>query len=68
MYSRILIFLNNHYLFYKYQVGFRERDGTDIALIVLIDKIMSALNEGDYVLGVFLDLSMAFDTVDHNII
>ena len=67
MYSRILNFFNKHNWFYKYQFGFRERHGTDIALIVLIDKIMSALNEGDYVLGVFLDLSKAFDTVDHDI-
>ena len=68
MYSRILSFFNKHNLFYKYQFGFRERHGTDIALIVLIYKIMSALNEGDYVLGVFLDLSKAFDTVVHNIL
>ena len=61
MYFRILGFFNKHNLFYKYQFGFRERHGTDIALIVLIDKIMSALNEGDYVLGVFLGLSKAFD-------
>ena len=65
---KILSFFNKHNLFYKYQFGFRERHGTDIALIVLIDKIMSALNEGDYVLGVVLDLSKAFDTVDHNIL
>ena len=43
-----------------YQFGFRERHGTDIALIALIDKIMSVLNECDNVLGVFLDLSKAF--------
>ena len=61
MYFRILGFFNKHSLFYKYQFGFRERHGTDIAIIVLIDKIMSALNEGDYVLGVFLGLSKAFD-------
>ena len=47
MYFRILSFFNQHNLFYKYQFGFRERHGTDIALIDLIDKIMSALNEGD---------------------
>ena len=47
MYSRIFSFFNKHNLFYKFQFGFRKRHGTDIALIVLIDKIMSALNEGD---------------------
>ena len=61
MYFRILSFFDKHNLFYIYQFGFSARHGTDIALIDLIDKIMSALNEGDYVLGVFLDLSKAFD-------
>ena len=55
-----------HNLFYKYQFGFRERHGTDIGLIVWSGKMMSSLNEGDYVSGVFLDLSKAFDTVDRN--
>ena len=34
MYNRILSFFNKHNLFYKYQFGFRERHGTDIALII----------------------------------
>ena len=68
MYSRILSFFNKYNLFYKYQFGVRKQHGTGIALIVLVDKILSALNEGDFLLGVFLDLSEAFDTVDHDIL
>ena len=68
MFSRILSFFKRYELFYKCQFGFWEQHGTDIALIVLADKILSALNEGDFVLGVFLDLSKAFDTVDQGIL
>ena len=38
---------------------------THMSLITLIDKIAEALDDGDFVIGVFLE---AFDTVDHNIL
>ena len=68
MYSRILYFINKLKLLFGCQFGFREKPGTDIALIVLLDKIMSSINDGEIVLGVFLDLSKAFDTVNHDIL
>ena len=37
-------------------------------MIVVLDKIINALDKGDFVLGVFLDFSKAFDTVNHNIL
>ena len=39
-----------------------------MALIVLIDKISEALEKGDCVVGIFLDFSKAFHTVDHTIL
>ena len=68
MYNRFFLFLNSFDLLYKYQFGFREKHGTNMALIVLVDEILKALDEGKIVLGVFLDLSEAFNIVDHSIL
>ena len=68
MYDRINNFITKNNILYKYQFGFREGHGTNMALIVLRDKILNFIDSGDIVFGVFLDFSKAFDTVDHKIL
>ena len=48
---RIIEFINKHDILYKYQFGFRGGMGTNTAMIILIDKIVSALDNGDSVIG-----------------
>ena len=68
MYNKITSFINDNNLFYRYQFGFKENHSTNMALIMLVDQILSALDKGEVVIGVFLDLKKAFDTVDHEIL
>ena len=68
MYNRLIDYINENQILYKYQFGFQKGKSTFMALIVLLDKISAALENGDFVIGVFLDFSKAFDTVDHNIL
>ena len=68
MYERVYSLVNQNQLLYKFQFGFRKKYGTNTALIMLIDKIMNSLNNGDIVLGLFLDFSKAFDCVNHDIL
>ena len=39
-----------------------------MALITLVDRVSEALEMGETVMGLFLDFSKAFDTVDHEIL
>ena len=68
MYNPLLAHINANILLYKFQFGFRNKHSPNLAMIYLIDKISNALQNGDLVLGLFLDFSKAFDTVDHDIL
>ena len=68
MYTRLLEFINKHKILYDYQFGFRKLHSTTMALMILVDKITTALDEGNSAIGIFLDFRKAFDTVDHNIL
>ena len=64
----VIEFLEDNSVFYNYQFGFRKSHSTSHAIITLVERVSKALDMGKYVVGVFLDLKKAFDTVDHTIL
>ena len=71
MFKRIINFINQQNILYNKQFGFRERHSTLHAILSMssiTDKIQKAIENGQYSCGIFLDLSKAFDTVNHHIL
>ena len=64
----IVEFLDDNNILYEYQFGFRKHHSTSHALIALVERVTKSLDTGKYIVGVFLDLKKAFDTVDHSIL
>ena len=55
-------------IIYQYQFGFREGHSTVQALTEITDRIKNAIDNKMLTCGIMIDLTKAFDTVNHNIL
>lgn len=66
--QRFTDFEEKHSLLICSQFGFRKGLSTEFALLKQKETISAALEEGDLVLGLFIDYSKAFDHINHQIL
>ena len=62
------VLITKHNILFNTQFDFCKNQNTTMALIGLTDKILSVINNRDYVIGAFLDPSKAFDKVQNTIL
>lgn len=65
---RLINYLEKNNLLTEHQHGFRGQRSTESAILEFVNNVYKCLDEKSYVVGVFLDLSKAFDTLDHKIL
>ena len=68
VYKRTLKFLIDYNILSNSQFGFRKQHSTTHALLTFVDKVAHAIDNFEHTIGVFLDFSKAFDTINHEIL
>ena len=61
-------FFESNEIFSYSQFGFRKFLSCEIALNSILDRWRIALDDRKYIIAIFLDLSKAFDTIDHELL
>ena len=68
IYNKVFEFLVRYEILFESQYGFRSGHNTTHATLDFIKNIETSIESGNYAIGVFCDLSKAFDTLNHEIL
>lgn len=66
--TRMLQFMNQYEFLSEKQFGYMENLNTEDALLQFLTPIYEDLNDNKKVAGLFVDITKAFDTVDHSLL
>ena len=66
-YQTLDYFINNSLLCFD-QFGFRPGRSTELAALKLVDHLISQLDKNNTPINIYIDLSKAFDTLDHQVL
>jgi hypothetical protein len=68
MYNRLISFIGKNNILNEAQNGFRENKLTDTASQTFIESIQEALDKGLHAIGLFFDLSKAYDVINRDLL
>ena len=68
VFNQVYAYFDRNKLLYTSQYGFRKLHSTELASLELVDRVRLDMYSGRMPLFIFLDLSKAFDTLDHSIL
>ena len=56
MYNKVTAILEIFQILHGNQYGLRKKSSTHVALLIFIEKVIQAIENGEYAIGVFLDV------------
>ena len=68
MSNRLMSFFESKNILIDNQFGFRKKRSTYMALLEMYENVSSAIDNQEFSVGIFIDLSKAFDTINHSIL
>ena len=68
MHKWLYNFLEVNDILHPLQFGFRKKHSTQHTLISMTETIKKSIDNGKFGCGIFIDLKIAFDTVNHTIL
>ena len=68
IFNQLYKYFNDNHLFFDSQYGFRTKHSTELAALELIDIIVTKMDQNEVPINIYIDLSKAFDTLDHEIL
>ena len=68
IYNQLYEYLQEHRVITNSQYGFRKKHSTEYTAIELVDRIIEKLDRNKVPFNIYIDLSKAFDMIDHNIL
>lgn len=68
VFNRIINFAEKNKILSNAQHGFRKKYSTQTAILAFLEKIHENLNQNNKCAGLFMDLSKAFDLINHSIL
>ena len=68
LWNQITEYFNLNYLFHEAQYGFRKNHSTELGALHLTDNITQRMEKENTPIAIYLDLSKAFDTINHFIL